>query len=181
MGNYSTLGLKGVSQYSWGLPEMQFARRCGADKQTYNGDLYIWHWSITAAKGLDRKTNTFKEQSAESPQLAYSWDESAKTPPSWPAPPPKQPQDHPVTFVNQSGMSLYLYYFIRVGGTVDCKDYANGGSMPPQSSKNFTIPAKQVGHFVFQKAQDPCPLSTILTTRDVRGGNGKPETIAIGP
>jgi uncharacterized membrane protein len=38
---------------------------------------------------------------------------------------------HPVTFVNQSGITLYVYYFIRAGGRVDCKDYSFAGSMSP--------------------------------------------------
>jgi hypothetical protein len=173
-------GFANIHPHSYDLSEISRARGCGSSGQ-HNGPLHVWRWSILAAKTWNPGTDSFTEISVESDQLAYWLDETIKTPPDTPKQPSNLPQDHPVAFVNQSGMTLYLYYFIRVGGMVDCKDYSNSGAMPSQATKNFVIPAKQVGHFVFQKAQDACPLSTILTYRDVRGGNPAPETIAIGP
>lgn len=159
------------------LLEIDPARGC-------DGKPFVWHWSIQAAAKWDAATKSFAELSPESSQVEYWRDDSVQSPtPAQPPPKPKPDpsKPHTVTFVNKSGMPLYVYYFIRVGGTVDCKDYANGGTMQPEGTAKFEIPGDKVGHFVFQKAQDPCPLSTIFQTRDVLGANAPALPIAIGP
>jgi hypothetical protein len=96
--------------------------------------------------------------------------------PPTPAPVQTPGAPHPVTFINQSGMSLYVYNFI---GNVDCRNYTFGGRMTPQSAASFTIPAGYTAHFVFQKAADPCPLSTIRWEVNVSGGNPNSQTISV--
>jgi hypothetical protein len=91
-------------------------------------------------------------------------------PPPLPAP-PNTGAVRPVTFINQSGMTLYLYYFTVRGGTVDCKDYAFGGTLSPGGASDFQILGGSTMVFVFQKGQDPCPLSTIRFQTSLSGGN----------
>jgi hypothetical protein len=176
----SGLGAPKGANTQW--PEMDFARRCGPDGHTYNGDYYVWSWSVQAARGLDKNTHTFADVSAESPKLSFTWDEHAQPPTPTPAKPKPAPsQDHPVTFINQSGMTLFLYYFIRpMGATVDCHQFAEGGTLSNgATSRQFVIPAKQFGRFIFQKSADGCTFDQNFTSRDVPGGNPKPETIVI--
>jgi uncharacterized membrane protein len=98
-------------------------------------------------------------------------------PPDPPKPQPSPPPPahsaptssaRPVTFVNQSGMTLYIYYFLA-GGTVDCRNYTYGGVLADQN-RSFTIPAGRTAHFVFQKEQAPCPVSTIRSEWNTTGG-----------
>jgi uncharacterized membrane protein len=102
------------------------------------------------------------------------------------APPPPTPpavggsgSPHPIAFTNQSGMVLYIYYFVSKGGTVDCRNYSNGGNMPPQGRAAFTVPAGYTAHFVFQKSPDPCPVSTIRSEVNIPGGNPNPQTMSV--
>jgi uncharacterized membrane protein len=96
--------------------------------------------------------------------------------PPTPAPVQSQGAPHPVTFVNQSGMILYVYHFV---GRVDCQNFTYAGSMTPQSNATITIPAGYTTHFVFQKAKDPCPVSTIRWEVSVSGGNPNPQNIGV--
>jgi uncharacterized membrane protein len=100
------------------------------------------------------------------------------TPVPQPSPSPTRPA-HPVTFVNQSGMNLYLYYAIGFGGTVDCRNYAVGGMQSPQGQWNITIPADASGHFVFQRQQNPCPVSTIHWEVNLYSGNPNRQTVSV--
>jgi len=99
----------------------------------------------------------------------YSSNSSSGTQPSSSSP-------HPVTFINQSGITLYIYYHT---GTTDCRNYTFGGTFPPQGAANFTVPAGYSEAFIFQKGQDPCPLSTIHWQTVLSGGNPNRQNIGV--
>jgi hypothetical protein len=98
------------------------------------------------------------------------------TPPHGFAPVTNPGAPHPVIFINQSGMILYLYHHV---GRADCRNYTYGGSMNPQATATITIPAGYTAHFVFQKAQDPCPVSTIHWEVNIPGGDPNSQTISV--
>ena len=153
-----------------------YARTCGPDGKTHNGRLHVWKWSVQSVAALNAKTSEWEKKSPQSQKMSYSRDDSL---PSHPAPAPTpEPKPHPITFVNRSGMNLYIYYFF--GGTVACQNFQNGGMMGDgQSSQQFTIPAKSSAQFVFQKSADPCTFDQQFTTRGSHGGNPVAETVVI--
>jgi hypothetical protein len=141
------------------------------------GPLIEWRWTIQALAGWNATTKTWAKEGAQSNPVMYYLEEAPPKQPPTPTPTP-EPKPHPITFINQSGMSLYIYYFF--GGTVGCKDFRNGGTMADgQSSQQFIIPAKSSAQFVFQKSPDPCTFDQQFTTRNSRGGNPVAETMVI--
>lgn len=145
-----------------------------------NGPLIEWKWTIQALAGWDPTTKTWAKEGAQSSAVTYTLAENLPPqPPPKPAPPPKSP--HPVTFLNNSGIPLWVYYkMVPAGSRVACQVYDGGGQMAiGQLSQQFTVPANLVGLFVFQKSQDPCTFDQQYTQRDVPGGSAKPETIPI--
>jgi hypothetical protein len=145
-----------------------------------NGPLIEWRWTIQALAGWDPTTKTWAKEGAQSRPVTYTLAENLppQAPPK-PAPPPKNP--HPVTFLNNYGMPLYVYYkMVPPGATVQCTELQGGAQMGKgQLSQQFTVPGNLVGHFLFQKSPDPCVFDQQLTVRDVLGGSAKPETISI--
>ncbi len=157
---------------------LTFARACGPDGKTHDGRLYVWRWSVQAVAALNAKTSEWGKESPQSQQMSYSRAESLPPRPA-PAPAP-EPKPHPITFVNRSGMNLYIYYSFGGGGTVPCENFRNGGMMADgQSSQQFIIPAKSSAQFVFQKSADPCTFDQQFTTRSSNGGNPVAETVVI--
>ena len=88
------------------------------------------------------------------------------------------PADTPVTFVNLSGMTLFLYHVF--GGTpTDCRYFTSDGIMNAQGRISFTIPARRTVQFYFQTAADPCDLSLNHYSLAMTGGNPKPQVLNI--
>lgn len=142
-------------------------------KTSCTGKRYVWQWSVRAVFKFGEGDLRFGEWS----KPTEFWFDANAGAPQAPQPNPGSP--HPVDFVNQSGMVLYVYYFLWSGGMVDCKDYVYAGEIPAQDKKHFVIPTNQVVHFVFQKSKNACRRNTIPTTKEVRGGDPAPEAIAI--
>jgi hypothetical protein len=137
------------------------------------GRRYVWQWSVRAVFRSGERDLRFGDWS----KLTDFWfDANASLPQATP-PTPSSP--HPVDFVNQSGMVLYVYYFVQNARMADCKDYGYAGEIPPKNKRHFVIPTNKVIHFVFQKSKGACRLDTISTTKEVRGGDPAPEAIAI--
>ncbi len=149
-------------------PVIERARRC-------NGTPYVWRWAVQAVAGLNSTAKIWEKKSLQSAQLSYTLQEGSQ-----PAPPPApSPKPHPVSFVNRSGMTLYIYFSVR-GGVVQCKDFQNGGKLENgATTRQFTVPPRITGQFVFQKDDEPCNFDFQYTTRNVPGGNPSPETISI--
>lgn len=142
-----------------------------------NGPLIEWRWTIQALAGWNATTKTWAKEGVQSNPVMYHLEENPPKQQPTPAPTP-EPKPHPITFINQSGMSLYIYYFF--GGTVGCKSFRNGGMVADgQSSQQFVIPAKSSAQFVFQKSPDPCTFDQQFTTRNSHGGSPVAETIVI--
>jgi hypothetical protein len=143
-------------------------------KSSCAGKPYVWQWSVRAVFKSGERDLSFGEWSKPT---EFWFDASVGAPE---APPPINPgSPHPVDFVNQSGMVLYVYYFLRSPETVDCKSHGYAGEIPPRDKRHFVIPANHVVQFVFQKSKDACRLDTVLTSKEVRGGDPAPEAIAI--
>jgi len=145
-----------------------------------NGPLIEWKWTIQALAGWDSTTETWAKKGAQSSPVMYTLAENVPPqPPPKPAPPPKSP--HPITFLNNSGIPLYIYYkMVPAGSRVDCHYYDGGEQMGTgQLSQQFTVPGNLVGYFVFQKAAKPCDFDVQYTTRQIPGGVSNPETVSI--
>ncbi len=177
--NYSThtgvlVGRPGA--LSW--PYIHRAKACGPGGKSHDGALHVWRWSVQAVSGWDAAKRDWSVKGPESVQTSYWLDESAPAPPPKPPSPPLKP--HPVTFVNQSGKTLYVYSSILpTGSRVICHDFSDNGQMSPGDKKQFVVPPKYTGIFYFQKAPDKCTLSLQYTQKSVPGGSGTPEVITI--
>lgn len=154
------------------------ARACGPGGKTHDGALHIWRWSVQAVSGWDAAKRDWSTKGPESVQTSYWLDEGAPAPVPKPEPLPLKP--HPVTFVNQSGKTLYVYSSILpTGSRVICHDFSDNGVMPPGDKKQFVVPPKYTGIFYFQKAPDKCTLSLQYAQKSAPGGNGTSEVITI--
>ena len=91
---------------------------------------------------------------------------------------PQEP--HPVTFVNRSGATLYIYYALYKGGTFDCLNLNYDGTLADGDSRNYTIPADEVSWFKFQEdTTSKCNISNNKFEASPRGGSPTPEVITI--
>lgn len=80
---------------------------------------------------------------------------TASAPSPQATPPPDPPT--PYTFVNHSGMVLYVYYQIAGAVTVDCRNLADGGAFAINEQRTYSIPKGQAGWFRFQRVRgDAC-------------------------
>ena len=96
------------------------------------GEPFVYKWSIRAVFQDGEDALRYGKWS---PFAEFWYDPTgallnpAPVPPSPPPPNPGKP--HPVTFVNASGKTLYIFYDIGTGGSVYCKKYTNAGRFDP--------------------------------------------------
>src|SRR5947209_1536968 len=73
--------------------------------------------------------------------------------------PPVAGTDGQVTFVNKSGLYLYMFHITTVsGGTAVCDDLAYAGTFSPEEQRSFPLPPSgQIEWYRFQLSQaDKC-------------------------
>jgi hypothetical protein len=94
---------------------------------------------------------------------------------------PQQLDPHPVTYVNKSGITLYIYYAIYAGGTFDCLNLGYDGTLSDGQQKTYVIPIRKVGWFKFQENTDGagCPISNNKFESHAFGGSSVEETVYI--
>jgi hypothetical protein len=147
-------------------------------KMRCDGKPWVYRWSVRASRSDGGESNWSRF-------VEFYYDESkpgsaASATPKPSAPAPVPVQNTPVTFTNDSGTTLYVYYaFVVGGGFLECKTLLGGGKLPPGGSIDFSVPGNRTGRFNFHTSPDPCPLSTQRFTTYVKGGNGSHQYIRV--
>lgn len=100
--------------------------------------------------------------------------------PSPPAPTPKPQQPRSVTFINNSGKTLYIFYSIRTTASVDCHQYSKGGVIEIGSERSFQIPPPNLGIFLFERVNNACSFGdTEYQSPAIQGADPTPLRIVV--
>jgi hypothetical protein len=88
--------------------------------------------------------------------------------------------DHPITFNNQSGATLYLYYAFYKGNVIDCRSLLYDGPVAYSEKRSFVVPAGLNAWFKFQKKFDSqCSLEDEKFGWFAYGGSSQQEDVVV--
>ena len=137
-----------------------------------NGAPWTYAWAVRAIfKTDDGKATRFGEWSGF---VDFHYDENAGRSPPPPPAPPTPAKDHPVTFINDTKMGLYVY-----SGTGDCTGWSDLGLLPSAGKLETVVPARKTQLFTFQKDHEACTHSMQYTQRSASGGSATREFIHV--